>query len=317
MKKMNIPLMATLLALSLVVCPILYFNMGPTLDASQLEVLKILGIIAGFSAFLCFVLGEITRNNSQVDKIWSLLPFIYCWIIAVHGGMHPRLVVMAVLATLWGLRLTFNFARKGAYKLKFWEGEEDYRWKVLRSTPPFNNKLLWLVFDLFFVCIYQNAIILMLTFPALVCMNSSAPFGCIDGFAAVLLLGFIVYETVADEQQWAFHSKKKELLKSGQKLEDLPAPYNKGFNTIGLWNVSRHPNYMAEQSIWVSLYIFSIGAGIGIINWSLIGALLLIVLFLGSTSLAEEISSSKYPEYTSYCKKVNKYFPGKRYTSRV
>lgn len=41
-------------------------------------------------------------------------------------------------------------------------------------------------------------------------------------------------------------------------------------------------------------------------------ALLLIVLFLGSTSLAEEISSGKYPEYPDYCKKVNKYFPGKK-----
>lgn len=74
MKKMNIPLMATLLALSLVVCPILYFNMGPTLDARQLAALKLLGMIAGCSAFFCFALGEITRNNSQVDKIWSLLP---------------------------------------------------------------------------------------------------------------------------------------------------------------------------------------------------------------------------------------------------
>ena len=74
MKKMNIPLIGTLIVLSLVVCPILYINMGPALDASQLEVLKTLGIIAGCSAFLCFTLGEITGNNSQVDKIWSLLP---------------------------------------------------------------------------------------------------------------------------------------------------------------------------------------------------------------------------------------------------
>lgn len=46
MNKMNIPLMAALLALSLVVCPILYFAVGPALDGPQLEVLKILGIVA-------------------------------------------------------------------------------------------------------------------------------------------------------------------------------------------------------------------------------------------------------------------------------
>lgn len=313
MNKLNIPLMSTLLLLSLVVCPILYIYVGPALNALQIETLKTIGIVAGCSALLCFTLGEITRNNSQVDKIWSLLPMVYCWIIAAKGGMHPRLVVMAVLATLWGLRLTYNFARKGAYKLRFWEGEEDYRWEKVRALPFLQNRWVWMVFDLIFISGYQNALILMLTFPALVSMGSTAPFGVMDGVAAVLMFGFILYETIADEQQWAFQTKKWSMIKSGKKLEELPAPYNKGFNTVGLWSVSRHPNYMAEQAIWVSLYLFSIGAGVGIINWSMIGALLLIVLFTASTNLVEGISSDKYPEYTNYCKKVNKFFPGKAY----
>jgi steroid 5-alpha reductase family enzyme len=313
MQKLNIPLMCTLLLLSLVVCPILYIYVGPALNNLQLETLKIIGIVAGCSALLCFTLGEITGNNSQVDKIWSLLPIAYCWIIAVKGGMHPRLVVMAVLATLWGIRLTYNFARKGAYKLKFWEGEEDYRWEKVRALPFLQNRAVWMAFDLFFISGYQNALILMFTFPALVCMGSSVPFGWVDVIATILMFGFIVYETVADEQQWKFQGKKWAMIKSGKKLEELPAPYNKGFNTIGLWNVSRHPNYMAEQAIWVSLYIFSIGAGVGIINWSMIGALLLIVLFTASTNLVEGISGDKYPEYAEYCKKVNKFFPGRKY----
>ena len=103
------------------------------------------------------------------------------------------------------------------------------------------------------------------------------------------------------------------MIKSGKTLEELPEPYNKGFNTFGLWSVSRHPNYMAEQAIWVSFYIFSIGAGVGIINWSMIGALLLIVLFTASTNLVEGISGDKYPEYAEYCKEVNKFIPGHKY----
>ena len=313
MQKLNIPLMCTLLLLSLVVCPILYIYVGPALNDLQLETLKILGIIAGCSALYCFLVGEITGNNSQVDKIWSLLPIAYCWIIAAKGGMHPRLVVIAVLVTLWGIRLTYNFARKGAYKLRFWEGEEDYRWEKVRAIPFLQNRAVWMAFDFFFISGYQNALILMFTFPTLVCMGSTAPFGWVDAVAAILMFGFIVYETVADEQQWKFQGKKWAMIKSGKRLEELPAPYNKGFNTIGLWNVSRHPNYFAEQSIWVSLYIFSIGAGVGIVNWSMIGALLLIVLFAASTNLVEGISGDKYPEYAEYCKQVNKFFPGKKY----
>ena len=312
MNKMNIPLIGTLLLLSLIVCPLLYLYVGPALDAAQLSALKTVGTVAGCSALLCFVLGELTGNNSQVDKVWSILPFVYCWIIAVKGGMQPRLVVMALLATLWGIRLTFNFARKGAYRLRFWEGEEDYRWKILRAMPMLKHRGVWMLFDLVFISVYQNALILMLTFPALVCMGSTEPFGLMDAVAAVLMFGFIVYETIADEQQWRFQSKKWAMIRAGKRLEELPAPYDKGFNTFGLWRVSRHPNYLAEQAIWVSLYLFTIGAGVGIINWSMIGALLLVLLFTASTSLAEGISSDKYPEYAAYCQKVNKFFPWKR-----
>ena len=310
---MNVKLVGSLLAVSLIACPLLYIFVGPALDASQLEALKILLYIAGGSALFCFVVGELTRNNSQMDKLWSLLPIAYTWVIAAKGGMSPRLVVMAVLATLWGIRLTFNFARKGAYRLKFWEGEEDYRWKVLRAKKEFQPRWKWMLFNLFFISIYQNALVLMTTFPALVLMNVTVPFGWVDGVAAALMLGFIIWETVADEQQWAFQTTKWKMIGQGKKLSELPQPYNKGFNTCGLWSVSRHPNYFAEQGTWCAFYVFTIGGGIGIINWSLIGALLLIVLFLGSSAFAEEISSSKYPEYGRYCKEVSKFFPGRRY----
>lgn len=304
-------LLATIIGLSVIACPILYFLVGPALDAVQVETLKVLAIVAGCSALYCFAVGEITRNNSQMDKLWSILPAIYVWIIAIHGGMTPRLVTMACLATMWGARLTFNFARKGAYSIRFWAGEEDYRWSLLRARKEFQPHWKWFIFNLLFISIYQNALVLMITFPALVAMGSEVSFNIVDCIAAILTLGFIIYETVADEQQWKFQTAKWKMIKEGRKLEDLPEPYCKGFNTTGLWKISRHPNYFAEQGIWVSIYIFSIGAGIGIFNWSVIGALLLIVLFLGSSNLSEEISSGKYPAYAQYKAEVPRYFPCK------
>ena len=310
---MNVKLVGSLLAVSLIACPLLYIFVGPMLDSAQLDTLKILGIITACSWLYCFAVGELTSNNSQMDKLWSLLPIAYVWVVAVRGGLTPRLIVMAVLVTLWGARLTFNFARKGAYRLKFWEGEEDYRWQVLRAKKEFQPHWKWLLFNCFFISLYQNVLVLMITFPALVLMNVSTPFGWGDAVAAALMLGFIVYETVADEQQWSFQSAKWIMIREGKKLEELPAPYNKGFNTQGLWGVSRHPNYFAEQAIWCCLYLFTVSGGVGIVNWSLIGALRLIVLFLGSSAFGEEISASKYPEYQKYCREVSRFFPGKRY----
>ena len=118
---MNVKLIGTLLGISLIACPLLYIFVGPALDPAQIETLKLLGIICACSATFCFIVGELTRNNSQMDKLWSILPIAYVWIPAVQGGMNLRLVVMAVLVTLWGCRLTFNFGRKGAYRLKFWK----------------------------------------------------------------------------------------------------------------------------------------------------------------------------------------------------
>jgi steroid 5-alpha reductase family enzyme len=308
-------LMAAIIGLSVVACPILYFLVGPALDASQIEILIILLIIAGSSALFCFAVGELTHNNSQMDKLWSILPAVYTWIIAIKGGLSTRLLVMALLATLWGLRLTFNFARKGAYHLKFWTGREDYRWAVLRQKKEFQPHWKWVIFNLLFISIYQNLLVLMITLPALVIVKSTAAFGWVDYVASSLMFAFIVYETVADEEQWKFQIEKHAMLQLGKKLEELPSPYNKGFNTVGLWGRSRHPNYLAEQGIWVSFYVFSIGAGIGIFNWSIIGALLLIVLFIGSSSFAEEISSAKYPEYAQYKKQVSKFFLWKKYSA--
>lgn len=287
------------------------------LSALQSETLSTLLIIAACSAAYCFIVGEITRNNSQMDKLWSILPAVYAWVVAFKGGFDARLVVMAVLVTVWGARLTFNFALKGAYTWKFWTGEEDYRWPWLRARKEFQPRWKWVIFNFLFISIYQNLLVLLTTLPAVAAMGSSLPFGWLDALAAVLMAGFISYEAIADVQQWRFQSTKWGMIKSGKKLEDLPAPYNRGFNTSGLWRFSRHPNYLGEQCIWVSFYLFSVAAGAGIINWTICGAVLLILLFLGSSTLGEYISKSKYPEYAQYVKKVNRFIPGRPYNSNL
>ncbi len=68
----------------------------------------------------------------------------YAWHFAALSGWDSRGLLMAVLITMWGVRLTFNFWRKGGYN-----GEEDYRWAVLRTK--INNKFLFTIFNLTFI----------------------------------------------------------------------------------------------------------------------------------------------------------------------
>jgi steroid 5-alpha reductase family enzyme len=306
-------LTGVLMLFSIAICVFLYIYKGPTLVDNQISTLIICLIIAGCSALFCFLVGEISHNNSQMDKLWSILPEVYLWIMAAENGMNIRSIIMASLATLWGIRLTYNFARKGAYKLKFWSGKEDYRWEVLRNRKEFQPHWKWVIFNLFFISIYQNLLVFLITLPGIAVMNGEVSFNWIDLCATFFMLLFILYETIADEEQWDFQSKKWSLINGGKKLEDLPYPYNKGFNTIGLWRYSRHPNYLGEQGAWLGFYLFSVGAGLFVFNYSMLGALLLIVLFIGSSAFAEEISLSKYPEYKDYQKSVFKFFPFKKY----
>ena len=309
------------LSVSLIIaCIVLGFVSGISLNETQKQTMKILLIVCASSAPYCFVAGEISRNNSQMDKLWSVLPIVYTWIIAAMGGFKWRLIIIAVIVTLWGARLTYNFAKKGAYSLKFWSGEEDYRWVYLRKQKPFDNNLIWGIFDLGFISIWQNVVVLGITLPAVAIMSSTEALSVFDIIAGVLMFAAFIYEVIADRQQNKFQVKKYEYLNSGMKLEELPEPYNRGFNVSGLWARSRHPNYIGEQLIWVGLYLFVVGAGVthfGVFNWSIAGVMLLILIFVGSSRMAESISVNKYKEYGEYQRQVFKYLPIKKYKSKA
>jgi steroid 5-alpha reductase family enzyme len=130
--------------------------------------------------------------------------------------------------------------------------------------------------------------------------------GIADFILAGLMLFFIGYETAADIQQWNFQSKKRAMVKAGQEPRGDVA---KGFIDTGLWAYSRHPNYFAEQSIWVVFYFFSVAASGQWFNWSIAGCLLLIVLFQGSSAFSEEISGGKYRGYKAYQERVPRFVP--------
>lgn len=296
-----------ILILTFLVVPVASFYFDDPLSPQQSDILWSCIYIYLGVALSCFAISEITGNCSQVDKIWSIMPIIYAWYIAIAGGMNERMVLMAVLVTLWGVRLTYNFSRRGAYSWKFWSGEEDYRWAVLREKPELKGKTRWLLFNLFFISLYQQGLILLFTLPILVALNGvDHPIGWMDYLCAALMIFFILIETIADQQQWNYQNEKHRRKNSGEPLGDL---YGKGFTHTGLWKWIRHPNYMAEQAIWICFYLFSVAATGHWFNWSITGCLLLIVLFQGSSDFSEAISAEKYSGYKEYQERTGRFLP--------
>lgn len=297
---------ALLLIFTLVVVPLFayYFDASPN-DLQREILLGLLWITSGIAAY-CFILGELTKNYSQVDKLWSITPIIYSWYIAYASGFTDRGILMAVLVSLWGIRLTFNFARRGGYSWKFWTGEEDYRWPVLRQMSPMDKPWVFSLFNLFFISTYQNFLILLFTLPALYAIGGNQALNWMDYVAAILIVVLVLIEFLADQQQYNFQTEKHRRIKAGEALDGI---YAKGFVGEGLWSIVRHPNYMAEQAIWIVFYFFSVSATGNWLNWTISGALLLLILFKGSSDFSEKISAGKYPEYKDYQKRVPRFIP--------
>lgn len=293
------------LIIALILVPVATYFLDVPLDTKQKQVLNILVIIYLVAAGLCFVVSSITSNYSQVDKLWSIIPIAYVWTVVYYYPGDSRLLLMASLVSIWGIRLTYNFARRGGYSWKFWEGEEDYRWEQLRNKPEFQSTWKWFLFNLFFISLYQMALILLFTLPILKSANGVS-LGSLDILLTVLFLGFVIFEAIADQQQWNYQKEKYRLKMAGTPLTK---EYKNGFISSGLWSIIRHPNYAAEQAIWIVFYFFSISATGIYINWSIAGCLLLLLLFKGSSDFSEGISESKYPGYKNYKKSVGRFFP--------
>ena len=254
-----------------------------------------LWVYAGACA-VTWLLSILTREYSWVDRIWSLIPIAYLGVFAGAAGFSdPRLNLMLALVTLWGLRLTFNFARKGGYA----PGGEDYRWKVLRGRL---KPWLFQLFNVFFIVLYQNALLVLICVPAAVALDHPGGFGWPDLVATALFLAFLAGETIADQQQWNFQSAKQAQIEAG-------TPPEIGFLTTGLFAWSRHPNFFFEQAQWWIVYAFGAIAAGAVLNWTIVGPVLLTLLFVGSTQFTESISRSRYPEYAAYQKRVSMLIP--------
>lgn len=116
-----------------------------------------------------------------------------------------------------------------------WQGDEDYRWECIRrgilggSWTILTNKLVMVVFNFFFISLYQNYLLLFIAAPSLVTWSMamkgmhcptgekgdiqegiSLPINIIDGIACFLFLAFLKLEAMADNLQYNFQTEKRK-----------------------------------------------------------------------------------------------------------
>ncbi|CAH0016514.1 unnamed protein product [Clonostachys rhizophaga] len=273
-------------------------------------------LVSAFAASVAFsvaffIVSELNKNYSQVDRLWSILPNLYVVHLALWARLaglpHSRIDLIAVFTSLWSARLTFNYWRKGGYTV----GSEDYRWAIVQKYLP---RPVWIIFNITFISFIQSVLLFSFScIPAYAILLSTQFEPSITTpdvlyFAAEVLL--VVSEFVSDGQMWTYQTAKHKYLKDAKVPQEFNrADLDRGFLTSGLFAYSRHPNFFAEQSIWLVLYQWSCYATNNVYSWTGIGAGALVLLFQGSTWLTEAITTGKYPEYKEYQKQVGMFIP--------
>ncbi|KAH6897253.1 hypothetical protein B0T10DRAFT_506833 [Thelonectria olida] len=280
----------------------LYVDTNPLISA--------FGLSVAFGAIF-LVVSEINRNWSQVDRMWSILPNFYILHLAVWarlaGLSHSRLDLVAVFSTIWSVRLTFNYWRRGGYQV----GSEDYRWAIVKDHIP---DIAFFILNVTFISFIQSVLLFAISgVPAYAILLSNQfekDITAADVSYLIIQLALVLSEFVSDGQQQKYQNAKHQYKKDGKVPEGFKrADLDRGFNTTGLWAYSRHPNFFAEQLIWFVLYQWSCFATNNLFSWTFAGSASLILLFQGSTWLTELITAKKYEEYELYQKNVGMFIP--------
>lgn len=164
----------------------------------------------GASVFLggiFLIVSEINRNYSQVDRMWSILPNLYIVHLAVWarvaGVPHERITLVAAFSTLWSIRLTFNYWRRGGYNV----GSEDYRWAILQKYVP---KFVWFIFNVTFISFIQSILLFA--------------FSCVPAYAILLSSRFESKITTSDQMYFLIQVVLivSEWFSDGQQYRKLP-----------------------------------------------------------------------------------------------
>lgn len=198
---------------------------------------------------------------------------------------HPRLLIMCVLASIYAIRLTFNFLRS-------WEGIIQQDWRYDDLSEKHGKAYWWVSFS--GIHMLPTVLVFAGCLPFFVCMTYGNPISGLDILAIIITLGAVLIETISDEQLYRY---KKTNPPKGVTFKQ------------GLWRKMRYPNYAGEISFWWGLFLFAMAADIS--NWwTGIGALAITVLFVFiSIPMKDKRMLGSRSDYADYKKETPALFP--------
>ena len=237
-------------------------------------------LIADIAAtVVIFLFSFLFRNASFYDPYWSLIPIVIGgYLVSIAGEVDGRQIMVCTVVLLWGVRLTGNF-------LYGWRGldHEDWRYTNLKAF----SGVYWWPLNFVGVHMVPTLVVFLACIPLYAAIvTGSQPLNLYDGLALLLGMASIWLEFFSDVQLHRFRRNRQS---SSEVLDQ------------GLWRLCRHPNYLGELGVWLSVFLFGYAAAGEADRWMTIGPVAMFVLFaVVSIPMIETKLIADKPDYAAY-----------------
>jgi steroid 5-alpha reductase family enzyme len=238
--------------------------------------------------FIGWLISLRYRNVTIVDSLWGLGFVMVVWItyFSAAGGFPGRKALIAVLATAWGVRLSYYLSKRN------WKAGEDRRYAEWRRIA---GERFWLA-SLFKVFLLQAIFLWVISLVLQFGQFSALPnhFVWLDSLGVCLWTAGFFFEVVADRQLANF---KKDPANRGRVMDR------------GLWAYSRHPNYFGEFLIWWGFFLITLSTPGN--WWTVTSPLIVSAVLLKMTGipLTESVILKTRPAYREYVERTSAFVP--------
>ncbi|XP_068660023.1 uncharacterized protein [Aristolochia californica] len=245
--------------------------MGTVLDS---HFLAFTAIVTVCYQFVFFVITALLKFDNVTDFAGSTNFIILAALtLIVKGAWDFRQVVLTLFVVIWGLRVGLFLM------MRILKWGVDHRFDEMRNNLG-KLTVLW-----FFQAVWVWTVSFPVTIVNATDRNPSLKTEDVIGW--LLWAVCFTVEAMADQQKLSF--------------ENNPGNSKKWCN-IGVWKLSRHPNYFGEIFLWWGIFVASVPVLEGAEWLVILGPifLTLLLLFVSGIPFLEESSDKRFGSLTEY-----------------
>lgn len=252
-----------------------------------LEIYAIAGLVILAMMLALWLISLLLKNSSIVDIFWGAGFVVTNWVafVLTPDGFPARKWLIAVLVTVWGLRLSLYILWRN------WGKPEDFRYQKWRDE----SGSIWWWKSFFQVFLLQGFLMWVISAPLLAAQLGPTParLTVFDGIGVLIWgIGFF-FEAAGD---WQLAHFKADPANKGQVMRS------------GVWRYTRHPNYFGDAAQWWGFYVLAAVAGGW---WTIFSPIIMTTLLVrvSGVALLEKTLKETRPGYREYIETTSAFIP--------